>query len=96
MNKPRGVRWLEEETGQTLDRSPAPTAPGTHLSVRLPGPMLAQLEQLAASRGESVSQVARRLIADGIARTEVPERDALDSAIAALEKIRSRLGSSVA
>jgi hypothetical protein len=51
-------------------------------------PLYAQLEQRASQRGETVSQVARTLIIDGLARQQNPDRDALDAAIAALQKLR--------
>ena len=92
MSKPRGVEWLEEQTGEVLDRSGSvPVQEGRHLSVRLPAELVAELEQLAAERGETVSQVVRRFIADGLGRTVTPDREALDIAIAALEGLRRQL-----
>ena len=88
MTKPRAIEWLEQETGQELDRHRAPLSEGKHLSLRVPADLGAQLDAYAAERGESVSQVARRLIVDGLARLRNPDRDALDSAIAVLESVR--------
>lgn len=96
MNKPRGVKWLEDETGQVLDGAPPVSEEGRHLSVRLPGHLVAELEQLAAERGETVSQATRRLITEGLARASIPDRDALDLAIAALERLRRRMSSPAA
>ncbi|MGH9243933.1 MAG: hypothetical protein ACRD29_06390 [Acidimicrobiales bacterium] len=92
MTKPRGVKWLEDQTGETLDKSSPSTEAGRHLSVCLPGPLVSQLEALASQRGEALSQVTRRLVADGLARASNPDREALDTAIAALEQLRNRLG----
>ena len=92
MNKPRGVRRLEEQTGEVLERRPIARDHGRHLSLRIPASLLSHLEQMAVERGETVSQVARRLLGDGIARVGNPDRDAIDSAIAALEQLRRRLG----
>lgn len=92
MSKPRAIQWLEEQTGETLD-PPGSTVPeGRHLSVRLSGDLVSQLEDYAAARGESISQVARRLIADGLDRATNPDRDAIDQAIAVLESIRGEAG----
>jgi predicted DNA-binding protein len=87
MTKPRGVEWLEEQTGQRLDRE-APGAEGRHLSLRIPTRLYDELERLATERSETVSQTARRLLTDGIAHVNDPDREAIDTAIAALEKLR--------
>ncbi len=88
MSKPRGVRWLEQETCQHLDREAVSGDEGRHLSLRIPNWLSAQLDALAAERNESVSQTARRLLNDAIARVNDPAREAIDTAIAALEKLR--------
>lgn len=88
MKKPRGIEWLEEQTGETLDPPGSAVPEGKHLSVRLSGDLVTQLESHASKRGESISQVARRLIRDGLARAEHPDRDAIDEAIAVLEAVR--------
>jgi hypothetical protein len=88
MNKPRGVEWLERETGQKLDRQSLSGEEGRHLSLRIPTGLFAQLEQAAADRNETISQTARRLLNDGLARIDDPDREAIDTAIAALEKLR--------
>jgi hypothetical protein len=53
-------------------------------------------DAIAAERDESVSQTARRLLADGVARTLNPDREAIDTAIAALERLRQSGGPSAA
>ncbi|MBI2169567.1 MAG: ribbon-helix-helix protein, CopG family [Actinobacteria bacterium] len=90
MTKPRGIQWLEEQTGETLDPPGGPIPEGKHLSVRLTGDLVSQLEEHAAARGESISQVARRLIKDGLDRATNPDRDAIDQAIAVLEAVKAR------
>jgi metal-responsive CopG/Arc/MetJ family transcriptional regulator len=89
MKKPRGIEWLEEQTGETLDPPVGPVPEGKHLSVRLSGDLVKELEEYAASRGESVSQVARRLIRDGLSRINDPDREAIDHAIAVLEAVKA-------
>lgn len=88
MTKPRAIEWLEHETGEEIERGHAQLSEGKHLSLRVPADLGAQLEAYAAERGESVSQVVRRLITDGLARTTNPDRGALDNAIAMLESLR--------
>ena len=89
MSKPRGVGWLERETGQKLERqAPLSGDEGRHLSLRVPADLLGRLEQLAVQRNETISQTARRLLADGLGRIDDPDREAIDTAIAALEKLR--------
>jgi len=94
MTKSRVIEWLEQETGETLDPPGTPIPEGRHLSVRLSADLVGQLEEYAAARGESISQVARRLIKDGLDRAKDPDRDAIDQAIAVLEavKIQRRAG----
>lgn len=88
MTKPRGVRWLEQETGQRLERESVSGDEGRHLSLRVANRLHEQLVALAAERNESVSQTARRLLDEGLARRGDPDREALDVAIAALERLR--------
>jgi predicted transcriptional regulator len=90
MTKPQGIQWLEEQTGETLDPPRTPPSEGKHLSVRLSGDLVKELEEYAAARGESVSQVARRLIKDGLDRTSDPDQDAIDQAIAVLEAVKGQ------
>ena len=92
MSKPRGILWLEEQTGQTLDMPETmPPAPkGRHVSIRVPDELYAQLETAAAASSESVSQTARRLLAEGLTQRTDTET-AIDAAIAALTEARARL-----
>lgn len=88
MNKPRGVQWLEGATGQKLEREGVSGESGRHLSLRVPIELFEQLDAIAAERSESVSQTARRLLSEGVDRTLNPDREAIDTAIAALERLR--------
>ena len=97
MTKSRGVQWLEAQTGQELIRTGAePGGDGRHLSVRVPVGLFERLERLAGQRGESVSQLARRLLSDGVERLRNPDREAIDQAIAALQQIREHLPTTAA
>ncbi len=96
VSKPRGVQWLEGATGQKLERVGVSGDGGRHLSLRISNELFEQLDAIAAERDESVSQTARRLLSDGVARTVNPDREALDTAIAALERLRRSGGSSAA
>ncbi len=96
MSKPRGVQWLEEATGQKLEREAVSGDEGRHLSLRVPNRLYEQLEPLAAERNESVSHAARRLLDNGLARLMDPDRDDIDTAIAALERLRRSRGPSAA
>ena len=92
MTKPRGVEWLEEQTGQTLEKGHL-ASEGRHLSLRVSRDLSVRLERYAADRGESVSQAARRLIGDGLEAADNPDRRAIDAAISVLENMRGDLGS---
>jgi hypothetical protein len=81
----------EEEYAELKAANAAAEADSRPLSARVPHPLYSQLEQLANERGETVSQVARTLIIDGLARQQNPDRDALDAAIAALPKLRREM-----
>jgi hypothetical protein len=69
MVKPKAIQWLEEQTGQTIERE-APTSRERHLSVRVTADMLAVLEEMAAERSVTVSQVVRELVAAAVADRE--------------------------
>ncbi len=92
MNKPQGILWLEEQTGQTLD--PPETVPaspkGRHVSIRVSDELYAHLEATAAMTSESVSQTARRLLADGLTKRSDAET-AIDDAIDALIRAKAQL-----
>jgi len=95
MAKPRGIEWLEEVSGQQLDPAdylPQPVDDGMrHLTLRLPIAMHVRLVEVASERGLTVSQLARQLLTDGLQPARLPEREALDVAIAALDEMRRRL-----
>jgi hypothetical protein len=63
-------------------------ATSRHVSMRIPLELYERLEGLATDGHESVSQCARRLLADGL---EAPDRDAIDDAISALLLVRRQL-----
>jgi hypothetical protein len=56
--------------------------------MRIPVALYERLERLAHDGHQSVSQCARRLLADGL---EAPDRDAIDGAISALLLVRRQL-----
>ena len=92
MTKPRGILWLEEQTGQTLElpKNMPPEPKGRHVSIRVSDTLYAELEAAAAASSESVSQTARRILADGLTERSGTEI-AIDDAVAALTKARARL-----
>lgn len=94
MSKPRGILWLEEQTGQTLDvpKHMPPAPKGRHVSLRVSDELYTQLEAAAAMNSESVSQTARRVLADGLA-TRTDTETAIDDAIEALTRARAHLPS---
>lgn len=91
MTKPRGIAWLEDQTGQQLDQ-PSSQAKSRHVSIRVPDELFVQLERLAALRNESVSQCARRLLVDGLVDQRQPAT-VIDDAITALQRARDQLAS---
>lgn len=103
MNKPRTIQWLEQQTGQILtkpdgsplDASDALQDDTRHLTVRLPIALHARLDELATERNLTVSQLVRQLLTEGVTRKE-PDREAIETAIAALDEMRRRLPSSAA
>ena len=96
MTKSRAIQWLEQQTGQSLDEKPGDADDTRHLSVRVPALLFERIEDLANSTGETVSQVARRLLDRGVTNLERPDRDAIDRAIATLERVRSELPTTAA
>ena len=89
MSRPQRIEWLEDETGERLERqrplrgSRARVDPGTEELFR----------RLRSSprRDETVSQTARRMLLDGLAAPSSTE-EAIDAAIASLLEARDRLG----
>ena len=96
MAKPKGIEWLEAQTGQTIeaDRAPAQTQ-DRHLSVRLTSDLAAGLDAMAAERGLSVSHLVRDLLNEAVAqRGSVAALDgrALAERLAAdVDEVRRRL-----
>ena len=92
MKKSKTILWLEEQTGQTLDmpENMPPAPKGRHVSIRVSDELYAQLESAAAMSSESVSQTARRILADGLTQRSDTET-AIDDAIAALTTARAQL-----
>jgi hypothetical protein len=75
MAKPKAIQWLEEQTGQRIDYAPEQqTGRERHLSVRVTTEMVAVLEQMAAERSITVSQVVRDLVAGAVADREAVSR----------------------
>ncbi|MBI4885453.1 MAG: hypothetical protein HY826_15515 [Actinobacteria bacterium] len=96
MTKLRGIQWIEDQTGQVIDPPNSPQDDSRHLSLRLPIALHSRLEEVAADRNLTVSQLARQLLTDGVQRTRLPDREAIDVAIAALDEMRRRLPPSAA
>lgn len=74
--KSRGLRWLEETTGQSLDPVEPFEGPGYHVSTRVPAEVGARLEQEARRRGQTVPQFVGELIEAALAGTEVASNPA--------------------
>ncbi len=94
MSRPQLIEWLEGETGQQLERPAAAAPKSRHVSIRVPEELFRQLEVVAATRNETVSQTARRMLLDGLSAPSSTE-EAIDSAIASLLAARDRLGKSI-
>ncbi len=93
MSRPQLIEWLERETGQTLDRIDDSAAKSRHVSIRVPEELFRQLESVAARRGETVSQGARRILLAGLTTPPDPQ-DAIEAAINALIVARDRFADS--
>jgi hypothetical protein len=78
ITKPTAIQWLEEQTGQRLDYVPeAPPGQDRHMTVRRTGELAAGLEELAADRKLTVSQLVRELLREAVElREEVAALDA--------------------
>lgn len=70
MSKPRGLVWLEAQTGQEIPYEepvePACSSPDRRVSVRLDGDLARAAEALAAEHGVPVSEYIRRLLAAAV------------------------------
>ena len=96
MPKPKAIQWLEEQTSQTIDYTPAAQAgQDRHLSVRLTGELAASLEAMATERGLTTSHLVRELLAAAVGqRAAVAKLDgrALAERLAAdVAEVRRRL-----
>jgi hypothetical protein len=96
MAKPKAIQWLEEQTGQRIDYVPRePISRERHLSVRVTAEMLAVLEQMAAERSITVSQVVRELVASAVADREavsaLDARTLVERLAADVAEVRRRL-----
>jgi hypothetical protein len=92
-NKPRGMQWLEDQTGQVLwPVDPVTEVPQTrHVSLRVPIELYERLESQAYARKESVSRYARQLLTDGLNTSGQNDRESVDRTIALLRQFRSHL-----
>ena len=71
MAKPKAIRWLEQQTGQSIDYpTESPPVQERHLSVRLSDELAAGLSTLAAERSLSMSQLVRELLSDAVAQRQ--------------------------
>jgi hypothetical protein len=96
MAKPKAILWLEEHTGQHIDYAPVTSSSrDRHLSVRVTSEMFAVLEDIAAERAISVSQVVRELVAGAVADREamsnLETRDLVERLAADVAEVRRRL-----
>ena len=91
MSRPQLIEWLENETGERLERPSAPAPKSRHVSIRVPEELYRRLEVVASTRDETVSQTARRMLLDGLSTPSSTE-EAIDAAIASLLEARERLG----
>lgn len=97
--KPKPIRWLEEQTGQTVaypEADAVDTAPhDRHLSVRLPNELALALEALAAERGVKLSHLVRDVLSEAVGqRSSVAALDAralADRLAADVAEVRRRL-----
>jgi primosomal protein N'' len=81
MAKPKGIQWLEDQTGQDLEYEHRPAVRERHLSVRLGDDLAGGLEAMAAERGVTVSHLVRELLTRIVAqRHEVESLDATELA----------------
>lgn len=94
-SKPAPIQWLEAQTGQTIDFTPAPPVRDRHLSVRLTGDLSAALDSIAAARGVVVSQLVRQILEDEVARsravTTLDERALVERVAQDVAELRRRL-----
>lgn len=77
MVKPKGIQWLEDQTGEDLGYARDAVVQDRHLSVRLGDDLANGLDAMAAERGVTVSHLVRELLTQIVAqRNEVASLDA--------------------
>ncbi len=96
MAKPKAIQWLEQQTGQHIDyAAQEQTGRERHLSVRVSAEMFAVLEDIAAERAMTVSQVVREavaaMVADRRAMSDLATRDLVARLAADVAEVRRRL-----
>jgi predicted transcriptional regulator len=70
MSKPKGIQWLEEQTGARLDYEHRTVAQERHLSVRLSDDLANGLDSMAAERSVTVSHLVRDLLTEVLAQRQ--------------------------
>lgn len=96
MSKPKAIQWLEAQTGSTIPYTSEPIETRErHLSVRVDRSMSEALDEMAADRGLTVSELVRALVAEAVEsrrRTEAMDARALVDRLAAdVAEVRRRL-----
>lgn len=97
MARPKSIEWLENETGTRIPYSEDPDTEirERHLSVRVDRSMANALDEMAAERHVTVSQLVRELLADAVAeRRSTAALDAqalVDRLTADVAEVRRRL-----
>lgn len=96
MAKPKGIAWLEAQTGQMIDvgRDPVGTQ-DRHLSVRLTSDLSAGLDAMAAERGLTLSHLVRDLLREAVNQrgsvAALDGRALADRLAADVDEVRRRL-----
>jgi Ribbon-helix-helix protein, copG family len=94
MTKPTAIRWLEEQTGQTIDYQ-SDASQDRHLSVRLTRELAAGLDSMAAERGVKLSHLVREILTEAVAHraslTQLDSRALADRLAADVAEVRRRL-----
>lgn len=96
MAKPRGIQWLEEQTGASIDVPATQAAEQDHhLSVRVGSELAAGLEAIAVERGLTVSQLVREILREAVAERDsvatLDSRQLADRLAADVAEVRRRL-----
>jgi molybdopterin-guanine dinucleotide biosynthesis protein A len=96
MQKAKAIRWLEDQTGQSIDYTPELTGGRDHhLSVRLNRELVDALSAMADERALSLSQLVRELLTDIVNtrhRVAALDAQALSDRLAAdVAEVRRRL-----